>query len=61
MLSFCGEIQEQDNNYYMAYFDNESLFMNIPLDKTVNICVNVFDNKKRVKGLLKKAIIDIVC
>ena len=39
----------------MACFDIESLFTNIPLDETINICVNkVFGNKKRVKGLLKK-------
>ena len=54
-FSFCDEIQEQDNNLYMASFDIASLFTNIPLDETINICVNnVFGNKKRVKGLLKK-------
>ena len=55
MLSFCDEIQEQDNNLYMSLFDIQSLFTNIPLDETINICVNnVFGKKKRVKGLLKK-------
>ena len=54
-FSFCDEIREQDNNLYMASFDIESLFTNISLDKTIDICVNnVFGNKKRVKGLLKK-------
>ena len=54
-FSFCGKIQEQDNNLYMASFDTESLFKNITFDETNNICVNnVFGNKKRVKGLLKK-------
>ena len=39
----------------MASFDIESLFTNIPLDETVNICVNnVFGDKKSVMGLLKK-------
>ena len=39
----------------MASFDTESLFTNIPLDERINICVNnVFGNKKRVMGLLKK-------
>ena len=39
----------------MASFDIESLFTNIPLDETINICVNnVFGNKKSVMGLLKK-------
>ena len=54
-FSFCDEIQEEDNNLYMASFDIESFFTNISLDETINICVNsVFGNKKRVKGLLKK-------
>ena len=54
-FSFCDEIQEQNNNLYMASFDIESLFKNIPLDETINICVNnVFGNKKIIKGLLKK-------
>ena len=54
-FSFCDEIQEQDNNLYMASFDIESLFTNITSDETINICLNnVFGKKKRVKGLLKK-------
>ena len=54
-FSFFDEIQEQENNLYMASFDIKSLFTNIPFDETINICVNnVFGNKKRVKGLLKK-------
>ena len=56
-FSFCDEIQEQDNNLYVTSFDIESLFTNIPLDETINICVNnVFDSKKRVKLLLVKDI-----
>ena len=56
-FSFCDEIQEQDNNLYVTSFDIESLFTNIPLDETINICVNnVFDSKKRVKRLLVKDI-----
>ena len=52
---FCDEIQAQDSNICMTSFDIESLFTNIPLDEIINICVNnVFGNKKRVKGLLKK-------
>ena len=56
-FSFCDEIQEQDNNLYVTSFDIESLLTNIPLDETINICVNnVFDSKKRVKRLLVKDI-----
>ena len=53
-FSFCDEIEVQDNNLFMASFDIESLFTNIPLDEAINICGNnVFGNKKRVKRLLK--------
>ena len=49
-FSFCDEIQEQDNNLYMASFDIESLSTNIPWDEAINIYVNnVFDNKKRLR------------
>ena len=39
----------------MASFDIQSLFTNIPLDETINICVDlVFHKKKKVKGMLKR-------
>ena len=39
----------------MTSFHIESLFTNIHLNETINICVNnLFGFKKRVKGLLKK-------
>ena len=55
-FSFCDEIQEQDSNdIYMPSSDIATLFKNIPLDEAINICVNnVFSNKKKLKGLLKK-------
>ena len=39
----------------MASFDIQSLFTNIPLDETIDICVNrVFQHKKKIKGMLKR-------
>ena len=39
----------------MASFDIQSLFTNILLDETINICVErAFHNKRKVKGLLKR-------
>ena len=39
----------------MTSFDIHSLFTNIPLDETINICVDlVFHKKKKVKGMLKR-------
>ena len=36
-FSFCKEIIDQNPNLYMASFDVQSLFTNIPLDETINI------------------------
>ena len=54
-FSFCNEIRKQDSSFYMASFDIQSLFTDIPLDETIDICVNrVFQHKKKVKGMLKR-------
>jgi hypothetical protein len=54
-FSFAEEIVEQDSKLYMVSFDVESLFTNIPLDETIDICVDrVYHRKKKVKGLLKR-------
>ena len=38
----------------MVSFDLQSLFLNIPLDETIDICVDMVYNKcKKVKALLK--------
>ena len=39
----------------MSSFDIQSLFTNIPLDETINICDDlVFHKTKKVKGILKR-------
>ena len=39
----------------MALFDFQSLFINIPLDETIEICLELlFYKKRKVKGMLKK-------
>ena len=39
----------------MALFDTQSLFTNIPMDETTDIClVLLFNQKKKVKRMLKK-------
>ena len=54
-FSFCKEILDQDPNLFMASFDIQSLFTNIPLDEMINICVDlVFHKNKKVKGMLKR-------
>ena len=40
---------------FFWHFDIQSLFTNIPLDDTINICVDlVFHTEKKVKGMLKR-------
>ena len=54
-FSFCKEIIDQNPNLYMASFDVQSLFTNIPLDETINICVDmVYNKRKKAKGMLKR-------
>ena len=54
-FSFAEEIQKQDPSLHMASFDVESLFTNIPLDETTNICLDLLYKKKRkIKGFLKR-------
>ena len=54
-FTFAEEVTEQDAELFMVSFDVESLFTNIPLDETINICVNrLYNQKKKVRGLLKR-------
>ena len=40
----------------MTSFDIESLFTNIPLEETINICVNkLFENNTKVNNLTKES------
>ena len=52
---FCKEILDQDPNLFIASFDIQSLFTNILLDETIDICVDmVFENRKKIKGMIKR-------
>ena len=37
-FQFAEEIRQQDSQLYMASLDINSLFTNIPLEKTISIC-----------------------
>ena len=63
-FDFAEEVVSYDHNFYMASLDVESLFMNIPLKKTIKNCVNdLFSiifysdklNRKDLHELLKLA------
>ena len=46
------EILQQNSDCFMASLDLTSLFTNIPLDETINICLNEsFEKKQCVSNL----------
>ena len=54
-FSFSNEIRNKSTSSYMASFDIQSLFTNIPLDETIDICLQLlFYKKRKVKGMLKE-------
>ena len=53
-FAFAKEIVDQDSSLFMASLDVDSLFTNIPLDETINICTeSVFNESDTVEGLNK--------
>ena len=53
-FSFAKEIVEQDSTFYMCRSDVESLFTNIPIEETVNICIeSMHDQNDSIKNLNK--------
>ena len=51
---FAKEIVEQDSNFYMGSLDVDSLFTNIPLEETINICTeSIYDQNDSIEGLNK--------
>ena len=50
-FSFATEVRNQNPDLYMSSFDVDSLFTNIPLDETIDICVRkLFGRKHKYKG-----------
>ena len=55
-FSFADELSKFSNvdNLFMVYFDVESLFTNIPLQETIEICISeMFSNTNTVSGLCR--------
>ena len=51
---FAEEICQQDFNLHMASLDVDSLFTNIPLNKTINICVdNLYNDNENTSNISK--------
>ena len=55
-FSFAEEVSSFDCAHYMTSFDTESLFTNIPLEETINICIDkIFENNTNVNNLTEKS------
>ena len=59
---FAEEICEQDPSLSMGILDVNSLFTNIPLDGTTDICINqLFANADIVEGLTRSELKQLLC
>ena len=53
-IHFAEEIYQQYSNLHMASLDVDSLFTNIPLDETIDICVdNLYNDNKNPPNIIK--------
>ena len=53
-FGFTKEIADQDPGHFMASLDVESLFTNIPLEETINVCCDsLFSNDAKVNNINK--------
>ena len=60
-FEFVKIICEQDTGLFMASVDIESLFNNVPLEETINICVyELFKSNSIIHGLNKNHITEIL-
>ena len=61
-FQFVEEICEQDPTLTMGSLDVDSLFTNIPLDETIDICINqLFENTDTVEGFKKSELKQLLC
>ena len=59
---FAEEICKKDPTLSMGSLDVDSLFTNIPLDETIDICVNqLFENTDTVEGFTKSELKQLLC
>ena len=54
LFAFAEEIVHQDSKLFMGSLDADSLFTNIPLEETINICTNLlYNNEDVIEGINK--------
>ena len=55
IFDFARNVRNQNIELFMASFDIDSLFTNVPLEETIDISVNkLFGRKKKYKGFTKE-------
>ena len=54
-FSFAAEVRNQNSDLYMASFDVDSLFTNIPLDETIDICIKKLFGRKHKFGKFSRS------
>ena len=63
-FAFAEEIVHQDSKFFMGSLDADSLFTNVPLEETINICTNLlYNNEDIIEGINKsefKKVVTIV-
>ena len=60
-FTFAEELQSFDSKLVMASFDIESLFTNIPLQETIDLCVeNLFQDRTHVDNLSKDSFLELL-
>ena len=53
-FAFAKEIVGEESEFFMGSLDVDSVFTNIPLEETIDICTNtLFKNIEKVEGLSK--------
>ena len=53
-FALADQIVEQGSEFFMGNLDVDSLFTNIPLEETIDICTNtLYENTEKVEGLSK--------
>ena len=60
-FTFAEELQSFHSKLVMASFDIESLYTNIPLHETIDVCVeNLFQDRAHVDNLLKDSFCELI-
>ena len=60
-LAFAKEITKTDCKYVMASLDVESLLINIPLEETIENCINdLFFDKSEIDNLTNQGLYDLL-